>query len=48
MEQADQKHKRPNAYHKYLKKAKARAERRKAKIDPETPPTYGRYKGYES
>lgn len=32
---------------KYDKKLKHRAERRKAKIDPETAPTYGKYKGYE-
>jgi len=34
-------------YHKWLKRQKARAERRKAKQNPECTPTYGRYKGWE-
>jgi hypothetical protein len=37
-----------DAYHAHLKKSKARFERRKAKLDPTTPPTYGKYRGYES
>lgn len=31
---------------KYLKTRKHRVERRRAKIDPETPPNYTRYRGY--
>lgn len=30
----------------YAKKQKARAERRKAKQNPEAPPSYNRYKGW--
>ena len=36
------------AYHRYLKKHKNRIERRKANADPESPPAYGKYKGYET
>ena len=32
----------------YLKKRKTRMERREANRDPETLPTYGRYRGWES
>jgi len=31
----------------YVKKAKLRSERRRANRDPETPPTYRRYSGWE-
>ncbi len=31
----------------YVKKLKTRGERRRANRDPETPPTYRRYSGYE-
>ncbi len=48
VEQADPKHEKPNAYHQHLKREKIRKERRKAKRDPEAPPTYGKYRGYES
>jgi hypothetical protein len=36
-----------SSLHRGLKKWKVRKERRKAKRDPETPPGYGKYKGYE-
>ena len=35
-------------YHRFLKKRKARLERKKAKQKPECVPTYGKYKGYET
>lgn len=35
-------------YHRFLKKRKNRLERKKAKCDPETQPTYGKYYGYET
>ena len=47
-EQADGHSKRGRGYHQYLKKCKARSERHKAKRDPETPPTYKRYRGWET
>lgn len=31
----------------HLKKSKKRQERRKAKLDPECQPTYGKYQGWE-
>lgn len=31
-----------------IKRAKRRGERRRAKANPETPPSYGKYRGYES
>jgi hypothetical protein len=34
-------------YHRWLKRAKARAERRQAKQNPECNPGYGRYRGWE-
>lgn len=40
--------KRAGSYHAYLKKRKARSERRRAKAAPECQPGYGRYKGYET
>jgi hypothetical protein len=33
--------------HRWLKKEKARTERRRAKKDPESQPAYGKYRGYE-
>ncbi len=34
-------------WHAFLKRSKRRKERRKAKVNPECVPTYGKYKGYE-
>jgi len=34
--------------HKFLKSYKNRVERRRAKIDPECPPYYGKYRGWET
>lgn len=39
---------RKSSYHRYLKRAKARAERRRAKKDPECVPGYGKYRGWET
>lgn len=36
------------SYHRFLKRAKNRAERRRAKQDPECVPGYGRYHGWET
>jgi hypothetical protein len=36
------------AYHRWLKRAKVRAERRRAKAVPDCVPAYGRYQGYET
>lgn len=47
-EQADGKSKRGNGYHQYLKRSKHRAERRRAKADPECQPAYGKYAGWET
>lgn len=47
VEQADGKSKRSNMYHSLLKRQKARAERRRAKADPECQPAYRKYKGWE-
>ena len=47
-EQADGKSKRGNGYHQYLKKRKAKLERRKANQDPGSSPSYGKYKGWET
>lgn len=30
----------------FLKRLKARLERRRSKVDPESPPGYGRYRGW--
>ena len=46
-EQADGRSRRPNGYHQFLKHRKRRVERRKARKNPETQPTYGRYRGWE-
>lgn len=36
------------SWHRWIKRAKRRFERRKAKRDPGCVSTYGRYRGYES
>lgn len=41
------KHNHPGGLHRWLKKWKARLERRKAKKNPECKDGYGKYKGYE-
>lgn len=48
VEQADGKSKRANGYHKHLKRQKVKAERRRAKADPECQPAYRKYKGWET
>ena len=47
VEQADGRSRRAGGHHAFLKKRKARIERRRAKSNPETPPGYGRYQGWE-
>ena len=47
-EQADGRSRRAGGFHQFLKKAKNRAERRKAKTNPEAQPSYCRYAGYET
>jgi hypothetical protein len=47
VEQADGKSIRHGGFHYWLKRWKARKERRAAKKNPETNPTYNKYKGYE-
>lgn len=37
-----------NAYHRFIKDQKRRLERRRAKLDPDCVPGYGRYSGYET
>ena len=37
-----------SSYHTYLKRQKNRAERRRARRDPECVPAYGLYAGYET
>ena len=39
---------RNNSYHVFIKKRKARLERREAKRDTECTPGYGKYAGWES
>jgi len=46
-EKADGKSKRAGGYHQWLKRQKARIERRRAKRDPECRPGYGKYRGWE-
>jgi hypothetical protein len=46
--QADGRSRRAGGGHQFLKKQKARAERRRARQNPECVPGYGRYKGYET
>jgi hypothetical protein len=48
VEQADVHTLRPNSARQFTKLKKRRAERRKAKGDPEAQPTYGKYGGYMS
>ena len=51
LEQADGRSKRSlrrGDYHRHLKKAKIRHERRRANQDPECAPLYGRYAGWET
>lgn len=48
VEQADGVNRHRNGYHTFLKRRKARAERRRARRDPEVIPAYGRYRGYET
>jgi hypothetical protein len=47
VEKADGKSKRKGGYHQFLKKLKARFERRKAKKNPNNPASYGKYRGWE-
>lgn len=47
-EQADGHSRRPGGYHQFLKRRKNRLERKKAKADPESFPTYGKYQGWET
>lgn len=47
-EQADGKSKRGNGYHQFIKRRKNRIERRKVKLNPNAPPTYGKYDGWET
>lgn len=46
--QADGRSSRDGGSHQFLKRRKHRLERRLAKLDPENPPSYGKYKGYET
>jgi hypothetical protein len=46
--QADGRRGRARGYHQYLKKQKAKVERRRAKKDPECVPMYGKYLGWET
>lgn len=48
VEQADGTSRRAGSAKQYTKKRKARAERRAAHIDPEVPPAYTFYKGYNT
>lgn len=48
IEQADDHPKRPRLYHRFIKRKKSRAERRRAKANPECTPCYGRYRGWET
>lgn len=47
-EQADGHSKRRNGYHQFIKRRKNRIERRRAKVNPEIHPTYGKYRGWET
>jgi hypothetical protein len=47
-EQADGKSKKAGDYHSFLKRQKRRLERRRAKVNPDAPATYRRYKGWET
>ena len=48
VEQADGTSRRAGSAKQYTKKRKARAERRAARIDPEVPPAYTFYNGYNT
>lgn len=48
IEKADGRWTRPRGYHRFIKRKKARAERRRAKANPECTPCYGRYRGWET
>jgi len=48
VEQADGKSRRAGSAKQFTKKRKARAERRAARIEPEVPPSYGFYRGYNT
>jgi len=37
----------PKSHHRFIKRQKARIERRRAKRDPECTPGYGKYRGWE-
>jgi len=45
--QADSKTSRARSYKSWLKKAKRRHERRRAKRKPDCNPAYGKYRGYQ-
>ena len=47
-EQADGKSRRACGGHQFIKRKKRRAERRKARVNPEAAPTFGKYRGYET
>lgn len=47
-EQADRRDSKGSRYHAYLKRAKSRYERRRARRDPGVRPTYTRHNGYET
>lgn len=47
-EQADGKSRRAGGGHQFIKRKKRRAERRKARVNPEAAPGYKRYAGYET
>jgi hypothetical protein len=47
-EQADGCGRRRTSYRQFLKRTKARTERRRARLNPECLPAYGRYHGWQS
>lgn len=47
-EQADGKSRRAGGGHQFIKRKKRRIERHRAKKNPETPPAYNRYRGWET
>jgi len=46
--QADNRHNKGSHYHRYLKRAKVRLERRRAKRNPQCLSAYRKYDGYET
>lgn len=46
--QADGHSRRRSGYHQHIKRQKNRAERRAGNRNPEHPPSYGRYRGWET